>query len=322
MAKRSIIYIVITLALLVLITAPVYAGFSDWFRGITGRASTTQGTNLSITVTGTNSVNVSIDNTTLEGTVTDPTEGTINTITFNVTVEDVDGVNDIDDTSVNATFVLAGQGTRVDTSCTLIEDFSANEANFTCSIEMWYFDAEGIWTIYATARDLGNLSNITDTSSFQFNQLKAIVVGPSSISFLAVAPGDENVTSNNDPTEVNNTGNYNSTNVTFTTVHLHGETVGTEFISVENFSISTTNGGSPAVECDDVTPVNGSATQIIGGTNGLSNATLGPGNNSIDAGDGSSGQEEFYYCIIKVPTSISSQTYSTTAAGAWVITIV
>ena len=48
----------------------------------------------------------------------------------------------------------------------------------------------------------------------------------------------------------------------------------------------------------------------------VSGATISKGNNS--AGQG---QEDLYFCLEEIPPAISSQTYSTTGLGSWIISV-
>ena len=103
--------------------------------------------------------------------------------------------------------------------------------------EMWYFDVNGQWIINVTANDLGNMTYVSNYSTdFIYNQLQAIVISPQSITWPSVSPGAKNQTSNNDPTEINNTGNYNATaNLQVEAINLYGATG--EFINVANLTV-------------------------------------------------------------------------------------
>jgi len=243
---------------------------------------------------------------------TDPTESSSKLITFYATMYDADGVGDLNDASVNASFSKSGQTTRYNSSCVLVGDLDANSANYSCTITMWYFDGNGAWTITVYGEDDEPASATNDTETFTYNLLQAIVISPTQIS-LDVQTGAKNQTSDNDPTTVNNTGNAEITsgNLRVIGIDLYGETDDSVFIGVGNFSVDIDTGGSPPAECDGTTFVNGTETGITG-------ATLPKGNLSVGGG---AGQEQLYYCIRQVP-QISSQTYSTSKAGSWTIKIV
>ena len=308
---------------MILLSSSIHAGIFDWFkdRTITGKASTTQQTNVSVVIAGTKAVTIQVLNATLAGAHTNPTENNYTAVRFNVIINDSDGVNDINDTSVNANFSRENEALRSNSSCNLVADLDVQTANFSCTINMWYYDATGEWNISVGATDLGNTTfQYNTTQRFQYNQLQAIVISPTSITFPSVAPGSFNQTSNNDPTLVNNTGNYNvaSGNLQITGVDLYGQTDGTKFIGISNFSVNNQTGGSPPVECHNLNSLNMSNGSAIG----LTNTILPPGNNSRNSGNETSGQEQLYYCLEVVSATLSSQTYATNGSGVWVITIV
>lgn len=319
--NEKVFAVLFIILILTLLSPDVSASFFDWFKGrtITGRASTTQQTNVSVVVVGTTAVTIQVFNASLAGTYTNPTESNYSSIRFDVTVSDADGVNDVNDTSVRANFSRSGETLRSNSSCNLIGDLDTTSANFSCTITMAYFDGVGTWAISVGATDLGNTTFIYNTTkTFQYNQLQAIVISPNSLTFPSVSPGAFNQTSNNDPTLVNNTGNYNVTNIQILGVHLYGQTDGTKFIGVNNFSVLNDTGESPPIECHNTI-----ATNLTNGTAlNVPRAILPPGNNSLNKMNETSGQEQFYYCLKVVPATLSSQTYSTNGSGVWVVSIV
>jgi len=319
-SRRNVLFISILSIVIVVVLLSFNTGIWDWVeKTITGRQVTSQPSNVSITVTGISPVTVSILNSTLIGANVDPAENTLKAVLFNLHVYDSDGVNDINDSSYSANFTKGGEALRSNSSCSLVADINTTTANVSCTIFMWYFDALGEWNISAQATDLGNKTFIGDgvnNRTFQFNQLQAIVISPNALSFPAVAPGALNQTSDNDPTLINNTGNYDVTsgNVRVNAITLVGETVSTEHINASNFTIDIYTGGTPPASCNGTKMINGS---IIGITNSL----LTHGNHTPNFGNESSGQEELYYCLVEVPTDISSQVFSTLAGGSWTISI-
>ncbi len=303
MKKREINLLILLLIIVLSYSFVSAMDFSDLWGKITGKV-TSQETNISITVAGANQAQIttvsSIPN-------TDPTESSSKAITFYAIMYDADGVGDLNDSSVNATFSKAGETTRYNSSCVLVGDLDATSANYSCLITMWYWDGSGAWTINVSGTDLGNQTRVyNDSTTFTYNELKAMAISPTSLTWPGVSIGATNQVSDNDPTTVNNTGNYDGT-IDLTGINLLGETTASEYIPVVNFSVDIDTGG--AAECDGTNLVNNTATEI---TSSDSN----PGN--LSAGGGA-GQEELYYCIVEVPSDISSQTYSTSEGGSWTI---
>jgi hypothetical protein len=174
---------------------------------------------------------------------------------------------------------------------------------------MQYFDLPGSWNISVRGRDLGNGSYAYNQSTyFSYNQLKALVISPDLITWPSVDAGSLNQTSNNDPTTINNTGNYNGT-LAMTAYNLLGETNSSDSIPAANMSVGIATGSLE--ECGIAT----SDLMVNATQNTITSSVSNPGN--LSAGGGV-GQEQIYYCIRQVP-DISSQTYSTLNGGSWVV---
>jgi len=247
-----------------------------------------------------------------------PNESGVNYTTFNFTATDTDGGGNINFSTAEARFQLSGETTRLNTTCINTTGHIGNNLNFTCTVGMYYFDKNDVnWIINVTVKDNSDAQGENSSTTFQYNLLKAIGIQPTSITFASISQGVTNTTSNNDPTLINNTGNFNITvgNIQINATNLIGETDSSEFIPVANFSLDIDNGGSPPLECSGgTTPVNNTATNIT-------NAILPRGNHSANYGNATSAQEQIYYCITEVPTDISSQEYSTPAGWSWTIRI-
>jgi len=313
------------LMFIILATAFVSAGLFDfsWFKKtITGKV-TSQPTNVSISVVGINSVYFTIWNNTINGTDIVPTEEGTTTISFNVTVYDDDGLNDINDSSVMAEFINDST-TRANATCAPNGDTTPTSKNYTCSIDMWYFDVNDVWMINVTANDLGNTSYMSNyTQFFTYEQLQAIKIAPETLSWPAVSPGDTNKTSNNDPSTINNTGNYNATGyLQLEAINLYG--TNGEFIASNNFTVGIDTGGDACtgdlcIECN-------STTNFANGTSTTITVPIEFGNLTLEAGNLTAGygNVSIYYCALEISSILSSQTYSTdnTGSSPWTIRIV
>jgi len=324
MVKKRVVYlVVISLFLLLIIASFVSAGFWDWLKNprITGKAATSGQTNVSISVAGMTAVTILVFNSTLTGANMNPTEYGSNFIFFNVTVTDADGASDINVSSVRASFNKTGETTRSNSTCSYKSgEDTTNSKNFTCSIEMWYWDAPGSWTINVTANDLGNMTYINNvTTVLAYGQLQSIVMAPNSLSWESVSIGATNQTSNNDPTTINNTGNYDVTsgNVQVQGINLYGATG--DFINVGNFSSDIATGGAA---CSGAACTECLGSVLANGTyQGITGSILSAGNLSEGGGVA---QEQLYYCLRLAPLGIPSQAYSTnnTNGAAWTVKIV
>lgn len=231
---------------------------------------------------------------------TNPVEASSTTVTFYATMYDEDGVADLNDNSVNASFTRTGETARYDTGCTRVGDIDANSANYSCSIDMWYFDGAGSWDITVYGEDDEPESATNSSESFTYNQLQAIVISPASISFDA-GTGDTNVLADDHPTQINNTGNYNATgNLAIEAYDLFS---GSNILGSGNFTAGVNVG---AVCASGDTMENATNTTIT-------SLVLEKGNLSVGEA-----QEDVYYCIAEVPQIVSG-TYDTSGSDSWII---
>ncbi len=290
--------IIIGIFLVILLIGFTSAGFSDFFKKITGQASSLE-TAVSVNVAG--AAQASILNVSEISAVT-PNEAPDSTsVSFSVTMCDSDGVNDLDDSSVQANFTSAGETTRYNTSCVHLADINNTCAKYNCTIDMWYWDGVATWDIGINGTDLGNQTVVYNVStSFSVSEVKGMLIDPGYVNWTGVNPTQTDKVSDNNIT-INNTGNYDGT-IDQTSLDLYGLTVTTENFSVHNFVVDIDNG------CDGVALVNNTAVEV---TSSDSN----PGNLSLEDG---SGQEVLDYCIPLVP-SLSSQEYTTSKQGSWII---
>lgn len=296
---RVKIEVVVCLVLVVLMTSFVSAGFFD-FLNPSGRAADAP-QNVSVTIAGANTPVVNFVENINGGSGVSPLEYTIKTVSFETHVYDQDGVGNINDSAVSARFTF-GTTTRSG-SCAPQADIDGFTANYTCSINMNYYDSSGSWTTNVSAKDVEN--NYADNTSeiFSYSILKsfAVPLSPSSLSFPTLVPGAANQNASNDPTIVNNTGNYNG-NIFINSSDLVGQVISSEKLSANRFNVS----GSSGSECTGIG---------LGPDSALTNTLI-----SANPGPPGSNLANIYYCIPSVPF-ISSQTYSTIARGqSWIVT--
>ena len=236
---------------------------------------------------------------------TDPLEDGIRNITFNFTARDADGAGDLNNNSVRAEFLKSGETTRINTTCTS-QNIDSNSNRYFCTIGMWYFDGNGAWTINVTINDTAGEKAENSSTTFTFNLLTAMKMGPTALTWSSLTITSTNVGSNNDPITINNTGNDVITNITVTAIDLAGETTITEFIYAGNFTVNT------ADAADGTVMANASQIQVA-----IANLTRG----NYSANNGVTGQEQLYFYLEALNPGISAQSYSTSVGGEWTITI-
>ena len=267
------------------------------------------------------------------------TENSFTNITVSFYVNDPDGADSVksDQARLNITRSLVGGtggslGSPISNfssptsgGCFDSGNINGTVANISCTAHIWYFLSAGNWNItVAYYEDNGSFSAQNRSHNFTLASTTAIQISPSNMTFPTTSAGSFNVTSNNDPIQVNNTGNVAaaSGNVRINATDLFGETVLTEFIPATNFSaapINSTYSGSDNGECR--AHGYGNVTNLTNSTAaGIENSILAIGNHSIQ--NGTSGQEHIYLCFVHVPIGISAQSYSSLIRGpSWIVDV-
>ena len=235
------------------------------------------------------------------------TEGNATNVTFSFIATDLDLVSNLNDSSAKATFNRTGETSRHNTTCTVV-DLNTTSANYTCAIDMWYWDSNGDWTINVSVGDITGAHAYDNSSTFQLDLTTAMVISPSSLSWGTLSLTSINQLANENIT-INNTANKDITdgNLNVTAIDLQGVSDDTYTLLAGNFSIATTYAcGVGSVMLNDTTLK-------------ISGATIPKGNNSEG-----NGQEQIFFCLEEISYGISLQTYDTTggSSGAWTIGVI
>lgn len=295
--ERLYLFTGLTILLFLCIIPYVSAGLFDF---LTGKA-TSDTTSLSITV-GNTAPTITFVSAIPTQSVTE-----LGTTTIPVTflASDTDGAANLNNASASAQFNRTGETTRADLDCTAVGTVDATTVNYSCSIDMWYWDANGDWSINVTVRDINSALASDDVTVFTLDLTTAMQMNPTSLAWNSLSPTDTDELSTSNPITINNTANRDITdgNVEVTALNLQGETTTSEYLLAEDFSVNTANA------CEGTAMVHSTAT-------GVSGATVTAGN--LTAGNG---QEDLYFCLEEVTGGISSQTYSTTGLGEWTVAV-
>ena len=241
-----------------------------------------------------------------------PTENSLTSIQFNFTAFDAEGSSNLNTIGI-ANFSRVGETTRQNTTCSQLNTFATNYANYSCIMNMWYFDGSGNWNITIEINDTSNAKGQNTTTTFTYNQLSAFVTSPSTLTWASLSPGLTNQTSNNDPIILNNTGNANITIIQINATNLKGETDSSKGIWAGNITMALVTGSS--IECNG----NTNQTTILSASAfvNITNATLPYGNLSVSG----NAAENLYACIRTIGNELSQQAYSTTNEGSWTIRV-
>jgi len=296
------VYVYSTIIVLVLIV--IILGYSGLLTKMTGYG-TSDTTSLNISV-GNNPPTIG----TVEAiTAKNPTDDTTTSITFNFTATDADGAANLNPATAQGYFQRAGETTRSNTSCVELTT-SGNSANYSCTILMWYYDQNGAWTINVTIQDDSGAYVENSTTTFTYNLLPGMKMSPTSLTWASITMGQTDVGSNNDPIQVNNTGNDVDVSINVTSYNLRGEQTTTEYIYANNFTIENASQGCSGTAMSNATSIN------------VTSAILQRGNHSLNYDNATSGQEQTYFCLKGLPSGISQQSYSSAAYGSWTIQII
>jgi len=302
--KRGRLLIIVSIILILSVSLTSAGFFSDFWGKITGKA-TSDTTALNITIGNSVPTTPFVQ----EISAQDPSIGTTKSITFNYTVTDTDGFANIDNDTAEGYFQKAGESTRSNTSC-IPRNASTNSITFTCTIDMWYWDENGAWTINVSIQDINNAYAENSSETFTYNLQTAMAMSPTSLGWPSVGLTDTDIGSNEDPITVNNSGNDINLNINVTALDLKGETTTTQYIYSNNFTVEDTTEG-----CSGTAMVNGTSTNVT-------SSILQRGNNTLNYNNATSGQEQIFFCLKGVPQGISSQSYSSAALGAWTVAII
>lgn len=224
-----------------------------------------------------------------------PSEGSRTLVTVNFNASDNNSAADLDDTTAQVWINFSSETSRGNDTCAVVAE-SGNIVTYECTFYMHYWDADGAWTINASVEDLSGEYAQNLSATVTYGDLAAMQVIKANMTFDGV-PGDENVSSAENPQIINNTGNRDFSEVNITAYELQGVTNPAYTIGAGNFSVNVSN--SPIGQMMQ------NATSIL-----IPDSTLPRGNQST----------EDLYVYLDIPTGILGQTYK--AAELWEIEVI
>ncbi len=180
---------------------------------------------------------------------------------------------------------------------------TTNTTEFQCSVGLLYYDEAGSWTINVSIRDNAGVYSQNISTSLTYNLLHSWTINDTTLNWASVSTSDTNITEDNSPLWINNTGNDEGLTINLTAYNIKGYTTPTDIIFAANFSIGTASTGCfPS----------GTSTVLANTTNTLlSGATLNRGSDIT-------GIEQLYTCLTGINSDLSSQVYNTTHAS-WLL---
>ncbi len=302
---------------IILLAGSASAGFSDWWSKVTGKATSgTTAPNITVINSAPTIINTSIAEVESGGITL--TEGLGKNVSFNFTVHDDNGIGSLDNLTAVLIVNKTGETDRgnnpnfgyANNSCINVNiDYGSTNATYQCNFTLYYWDGAGTWNVNVSIRDSSGAlaANLTP---FTVNTLTAMKINPPTLNWSSVSLSSIDQESTNDPLVINNTGNDINLSIMITAYSLQGEITTTENIPAANFS--AVGGAGFGAGCS------GGTAMVNTTSTNTTTAHLNKGNNTIQAGDVTSGQEQVYFCLQGLPQDISAQAYSTKGTvAAW-----
>ena len=332
--KKGMLIFTVTLlvSIFLLASSSTSASIGDFFNKITGFGSSPQSLSISVKANTPPIVgNITLD---MADNVV-ATESGNTSLFFSFVVTDSDGLNDIVNNSAVANISRTGETTRyndtfVDSTlggCNAVNNYGVNSKNFSCLVNIVFYDGAGEWNISVRVNDTDSFAQNT-TKTFTLNELTALVINPSTISFPTVGLTEVNISARNNLT-INNTGNDDISGreasgeyINFTAITLVGETTATTVIPTNNFSVGTNNDAAPVPSFCDLSRTQ-NTTKLINTTAAASaynNFSAGI-NGSFMLAQAANNFEVLSICLLDVPDDLTGQNYSTSKSGAWSVII-
>ena len=231
---------------------------------------------------------------------TDPNENGTKAIYFLFNASDEDGYDNLDHATAQVLVTLSGGDTHTSSGCVPFVN-SSNFTSYNCTVTFNYYDnASSSWLINASVQDINANSTFNDTEAFTLNSISSMHLLSYSLNFGSVSLGSTAAAQDN-PFILNNTGNFDFTEVNVTGYDLSGITTPSEVIFAANFTASIT-------DAEGTELVNGTTIQVP-------SASLAHG----APGAGAISNESLYFYVRVADSGLGSQNYN--ATDMWTITV-
>ena len=330
--KEIMLFAIIMTFSILLLSNITDAKFLDVLNKITGRATSETAT---VTITVGNTAPV-IGNVTLD--MADNvaiTENGNRSFLFSFVVTDQEGAGNIvnssavanitrgfgstaETTRYNNTFVNSGDG-----GCRANNPVGLNGINYSCTINIVFYDGAGTWNISVRINDSNSNFAQNTTQIFTIGETSSISISPSTISFPTLVPNDRNKTSSANISIINiGNDDISGKEATGETINITAITLipssGNTFIPASNFTIGQVNGttGHNLNFCDTSITANVTRLQNTSIAQGYANFT-GAINGSGILARANDNYQSYGLCLLHAPGDLASTTYSTSSSGAW-----
>ncbi len=299
---------VLLIFFIIILMSTVHAGLIGWLKdigSITGMGSTVT-TTPNVTIGNTAPA---VENITFQGSPSVTLSEAVPTpIIISFLAMDFDGASNIDNTTAYLNVSLDGSDMHQNTTGTCYpetEGSNTTAQNYTCTINMQYWDLSGSWTCAAEIKDASVYAGLEVVNCFTVGTTTAINVTDTTVAWGNLAIGQIDSLMSTSELNITNTGNTNITNVTLQGINLIGETTNTVWIPATNF---TAPWGERACNTG-VALINDTDLQLTG-----SRLDFGPGSLTTT-------NNATHICLEEVGQDITQQSYSTAGdIEDWTIT--
>ena len=163
----------------------------------------------------------------------DPVINSNRSVTLEFTATDVDGMGELINSTAFVAFNKSGETMRANFSC-YAETNSSISVNYTCIVQMQYWDVDGTWSINVSVNDSSGAEATNGVNVFTYNTLTAMDLSGNNITFGVLSAGLSGQGASNDPLYILNQGNQDISTVTLNATGLGGS--GT--IGAGNFTVN------------------------------------------------------------------------------------
>ena len=201
------------------------------------------------------------------GLTPNPTESTTTTVWIQFNASDNNGHADMDYSTASVILTRAGETERASVATCDNYNNDSLVKSFNCSVNMYYYDEDGTWTINASVSDFSAASDDDTGTQLTYGTLQALRGSPLGISFGTVNLG-QNLSAPDNPLVLNNTGNQNFTQINLTAYDLTGTDNPAQYIAASDLyaNISLDELGDQLSNNTMVALTNGTLYRDIGGS--------------------------------------------------------
>ncbi|MGV8171150.1 MAG: BspA family leucine-rich repeat surface protein [Candidatus Woesearchaeota archaeon] len=165
-----------------------------------------------------------------------PIESSQRIISFNFTVDDIQGNSTINVSSVLVKINNSGiTRQNILDSCIGIP-INATAQNITCNVSLQYYDPAGIWNVNISIMDADRNYTQNTSTTFTYNILYALSLNTNALDLGVLNAGDKNISAS--VLMLNNTGNFNYTQIQLRAYNLINDSY---VLNASNFRINITN---------------------------------------------------------------------------------